>query len=150
HLIADEHHQRRDGQKNYIATTVAQGCCLGAALAENADATDLTAAYGVFKDEARDVQADYVPKTVNTDGWAATQQAWQTLFTLVVVLRCFLHGWLSIRARAKHLGAVFWTLGEKVWHAYRARDRRSLGQRLRRLKQWARQHVESAYVCEQV
>src|SRR5574340_423545 len=28
HLLADEHHQPRDGQKNYIATTVGGGCVL--------------------------------------------------------------------------------------------------------------------------
>jgi hypothetical protein len=150
HLLADEHHQRRNGQKVYIATTVAKGCCLGAALADNADAKDLTVAYGTFKEEAQNVRPDYAPQTVNTDGWAATQQAWQTLFSLVVILRCFLHGWLSIRARAKHLGEVFWALGEKFWHAYRATDRRTLGQRLRRLREWATGQVGSAYVREQV
>ena len=31
HLLADEHHQTLDGDKVYIATTVAEGCCLGAA-----------------------------------------------------------------------------------------------------------------------
>src|SRR5205085_10662716 len=47
HLLADEHHQRRDGTRNYIATTVGAGCCLGAALAPTAGADDLKAAYGV-------------------------------------------------------------------------------------------------------
>ena len=46
HLLADEHHQPRDGTKNYVATTVAGGCCLGAALAPSAGAEDLQAAYG--------------------------------------------------------------------------------------------------------
>jgi hypothetical protein len=75
HLLADEHHQSRDGQKNYLATTVAEGCCLGCALAPTATAEDLQAAYAIFKQEAQDVQAGYQPRTVNTDGWAATQQA---------------------------------------------------------------------------
>jgi hypothetical protein len=39
-LLADEHHQPRDGVKNYVATTVGAGCCLGAALAETADGLD--------------------------------------------------------------------------------------------------------------
>jgi hypothetical protein len=150
HLVADEHHQPRDGTKNYIATTVAQGCCLGAALAQSAGFEDLHQAYGVFKQEAQNVQPGYRPKTVNTDGWKATRQAWRALFPLVVILRCFLHGWLSIRDRAKHLGGLFRTLGDKVWQAYRATDRRSFGQRLRRLAEWARQHVQAAYVLEQV
>src|SRR3954465_14960678 len=150
HLIADEHHQTRDGVKNYIATTVAEGCCLGAALSQTAAADELTQAYGVFKQEAQNVQPDYAPQTVNTDGWAATRQAWQTLFRWVVILRCFLHGWLSIRGGAKHLGEVFRTLSEKVWHAYHATCRRPLAQRLRRLWEWARQHITSGVVLEQV
>jgi hypothetical protein len=43
-LLADEHHQPRDGAKDYIATTVGAGCCLGAALAPTAGADDLEAA----------------------------------------------------------------------------------------------------------
>jgi hypothetical protein len=69
HLLADEHHRTRDGQKNDIATTVGAGCCLGAALAPTANTDDRTAAYGVFKQEAREVQKDYQPKTVRVDGW---------------------------------------------------------------------------------
>lgn len=55
HLLADEHHQRRDGVKNYLATTVGDGCCLGAALAPTANADDLTDAYEVFQCETQDV-----------------------------------------------------------------------------------------------
>jgi hypothetical protein len=150
HLLADEHHQRRDGVKNYSATTVAAGCCLGAALSQTAGAEDLQVAYGIFKQEAQNVQADYAPATVNTDGWAATQQAWRALFPLVVILRCFLHGWLSIRDRAKHLGEMFWTLGEKVWNAYHAPNRRGFAQRLRRLGEWAGRQVMVHWVLEQV
>jgi hypothetical protein len=150
HLLADEHQQPRDGTKNYIATTVGAGCCLGAALAPTAGADDLTAAYGVFKDEAHNVQASYRPQTVNTDGWAATRQAWQALFPLVVILRCFLHGWLNIRARAKNLADVFRAVSERVWHAYHAPDRRRFPQRLRRLGEWASRHVQAAWVLEQV
>jgi hypothetical protein len=150
HLLADEHHQPRDGTKNYIATTVAAGCCLGAALSPTAGADDLEAAYGIFKAEAHNVRADYRPVTVNSDGWAATRQAWQALFPLVVILRCFLHGWLNIRARAKLLGDVFRAVGDKVWHAYRAPERRSFAQRLRRLGEWASRAVKAAWVVEQV
>src|SRR5262245_55124974 len=81
-LLADEHHQWRDGQKNYIATTAGAGCCLGAALAQTAGADDLQQAYGVFNAEARDAQPGYAPRTVSADGWAATRQAWQALFPL--------------------------------------------------------------------
>jgi hypothetical protein len=149
HLLADEHHQTRDGDKNYIATTVGDGCCLGAALAPTANAEDLTTAYGVFKQEARDVKDGYQPKTVSVDGWASTHQAWRTLFRLVVLLRCFLHGWLNIRSRGK-LSASFQELSGKVWEAYHAPDRRAFGQRLRRLAEWARARPLSAWLLEQV
>jgi hypothetical protein len=150
HLLTDEHHQTLDGEKVYVATTVAEGCCLGASLSQNADEVGLTEAYGVFKQEALNVKPDYQPKTVNADGWAATRAAWKTLFPWIVVLRCFLHGWLNIRDRAKHLKEVFWSLSEKVWDAYHAPDRRSFAQRLRRVWQWAKEHVKATHVLEQV
>src|SRR5262249_40810547 len=137
HLLADEHHQSRDGQKNYLATTVGEGCCLGAELAQTAGADDLQAAYAVFQQEAQEVQPGYQPQTVSVDGWAATQQAWLALFPVVVLLRCFLHGWLAIRSRGK-LSAAFAELSGKVWQAFHAPDRRGFAQRLRRLREWAR------------
>ncbi len=149
HLLADEHHRRRDGAKNYIATTVADNCCLGAALAQTATAEDLQPAYGVFKQEAQDVQPDYQPQSVSVDGWAATHQAWLSLFPLVALLRCFLHGWLNIRSRGK-LHEKFVELSGKVWDAFRAATRRSFGQRLRRLGEWARRQGLSAWLLEQV
>jgi hypothetical protein len=148
HLLADEHHQTLQGAKVYVATTVAQGCCLGAALSPSADEAGLTKAYGVFKQEAENVEPDYQPETVNADGWAATRAAWQALFC-VLVLRCYLHGWLNIRDRSKHLKGVFKTLGDKVWDAFRAEDRRSMGQRLRRLREWAQENL-TGVVLEQV
>jgi hypothetical protein len=149
HLLADEHHQPRDGAKNYIATTVGAGCVLGCGLAQTAGAEDLQAAYATFKAEAQDAQPGYQPQTVSVDGWAATRQAWLTLFPLVVLLRCFLHGWLNIRSRGK-LSAAFAALSEKVWHSYQAASRRGFAQRLRRLREWARGQGLTAWLLEQV
>ena len=149
HLLADEHHRSRDGEKNYIATTVGGDCCLGAALSQTATAEDLQPAYGVFKQEVQDVQPDYRPQSVSVDGWAATHQAWRTLFPLVALLRCFLHGWLNIRSRGK-LSERFVELSGKVWDAFRAVTRRSFGQRLRRLWEWARGQGLSTWLLEQV
>ena len=137
HLLADEHHQTRDGKKLYIATTVAAGCLLGAEPAAAAGADDPEAAYGVFKAEAQDVEERYAPRTVSTDGWKGTQAAWTRLFPTVVLLLCSLHAWLKIRDRAKHLKEVFTEVSRRVWEAYHAPDRRHFGQRLRRMKQWA-------------
>jgi hypothetical protein len=141
HLLADEHHQPRDGQKVYVATTVGSGCCLGAEPAEAVGTDDLKAAYGVFKDEARDLTPKYTPETVSTDGWKGTQAAWKALFPTVILLLCFLHAWLKIRDRAKHLKAVFAEVSRRVWEAYHAPDRRSFAQRLRRLRHWATGHL---------
>lgn len=149
HLLADEHHQTRDGDKNYIATTVGGGCCLGAALAPTANTEDLTAAYGVFRQEAHDIREGYQPETVSVDGWASTHQAWQALFPVVVLLRCFLHGWLNIRSRGK-LSPAFTELSRRVWEAFHAPDRRCFAQRLRRLAEWARGQEWSAWLLEQV
>jgi hypothetical protein len=55
-----------------------------------ADEAALTNAYGVFKTEAQQLKADYQPKTVNTDGWQATILAWQTLFSGILIIACFL------------------------------------------------------------
>ena len=149
HLLADEHHQPRDGVKNYVATTVGAGCCLGAALSQTAGVEDLQAAYGVFKAEAQNVQPDYAPATVSVDGWASTHQAWLCLFPLVALLRCFLHGWLNVRSRGK-LSEAFFELSGKVWHAYHACDRRTFAQRLRRLWEWARGQALGAWLLGQV
>ena len=115
HLVADEHHQECDGQKLYIATTVGSGCCLGAEPAAAAGAGELKVAYAVFKNEARDVAPTSAPKTVSTDGWQGTQAAWKALFPTVVILLCFLHSWLKIRDRAKHLKEVFAEVSRRVW-----------------------------------
>jgi hypothetical protein len=149
HVLADEHHQTRDGQKNYIATTVGGGCCLGAALAQTAGEEDLRPAYAVFKQEAQDVQPGYAPATVSVDGWASTHLAWLVMFPLAALLRCFLHGWLNIRSRGK-LAEEFAELSAKVWHAYHAPDKRSFAQRMRRLREWAKANVKRAWLLEQV
>jgi hypothetical protein len=136
-LLADEKHLKLGGEKVYVATTVAKECCLGAEVACGAGTDELTEAYRVFHDEAKDIDPGYTPKTVNTDGWSATQSAWKTLFPRIAVIQCFLHAFLKIRNRAKHLGDLFWTIGEKVWGAYHAPNRRSFSQRIRSLKHWA-------------
>ena len=145
HLLADEHHQTLAGEKVYIATTVAEGCCLGASVINTADEVGLTEAYRTFQVEATNVQPTYAPQTVSVDGWKATRLAWLALFPLVVVLRCFLHGWLSIRDRCKK-DKDFKACGDKVWDAYRAPDRRTFAQRLRRLREWAVKKLKGVFL----
>ncbi len=115
HLAADEHHADWAGQKGYVATTVGEGCILGVGLTASADDAHLEQAYGVFAAEARDVNPEYAPETVNTDGWAATRNAFQTLFPLITVVLCFLHGFLKIRDRCRKARE----LHRRIWDVYR-------------------------------
>jgi hypothetical protein len=153
HLVADEKHTTLiDGKtrKVYLTTTAGGGCCLGMALAMTAGADDLTKAYGVFREEARRLDPQYRPETVNTDGWPATQAAWRALFEGVTIILCFLHAFLKVRERAKHLKETFALLRERIWEAYQAPDARTFSQRLRRLRQWAEAHVDKGVVREKV
>ena len=140
HLVADEHHQKSNRDKIFIATTVGAGCCLGAAAVANASTAALTEAYRVFRDEAWNIQPNYEPKSVNTDGWKGTIGAWRQIFENAALLRCFLHGWLKIRDRGKHLDE-YRALGDRVWEAYDATTASTFRRRLRRLRKWSEEHL---------
>jgi hypothetical protein len=141
-LLADEFHTRIQGEKAYIATTVASGCFLGVEASNGADEASLKEAYGVFRKEALALDPGYQPQTVNTDGWWATQKAWRGLFHRVFILECFLHAFLKIRDRAtKKLQAVFGQAADKVWEVYNSASKRQMGQRIRRLADWAGRQV---------
>lgn len=116
HLAADEHHADWCGKKGYVAVTAAEGCLLGMALTDAADEAHLAQAYGEFAAEARQIKPDYTPQTVNTDGWFATQNAFQTLFATIVVILCFLHGFLKVRERCRKARE----LHQRIWEVYRA------------------------------
>jgi hypothetical protein len=149
HLLADEHHQTLDGQKVYLATTVGSGCLLGVEPAASAGTDDLKDAYAVFKQEAQDIAPEYAPKTVNTDGWKGTKAAWKDLFKHIVILQCFLHAYLKVRDRGKHLKDQFAEVSRRIWEAYHAPDRRCFGQRVRSLRDWAKGKL-SGVVLEKV
>lgn len=116
HLAADEHHCDWCGTKGYVAFTPAHGCILGLALSPQADEAHLKVAYGVFAQEARALEPDYEPISVNVDGWKATRKAFVALFPPIVPILCFLHGFLSIRkhSRKEH------GLHQQLWGLYRS------------------------------
>lgn len=150
HLLADEKHTRWGGRKAYVATTVGGGCILGASIADTASEADLKKAYGVFAEEATDQVSDYQPKTVNTDGWLATQKAIQALFPSVTLILCFLHAWLSIRKRCKSKKPLLKAIGDKVWESYRAPTQEIFSQRISDLKTWAQENITQKWVLEKV
>ena len=63
-------------------------------MSSTAEEEKLRKAYEEFKEEAQEVNAEYEPETVNTDGFGSTIKAWRSLFVKVVLIRCFLHGFL--------------------------------------------------------
>ena len=138
-LLADEKHTWLNDQKGYVATTVGGDCVLGASLTTQADADHLQEAYSHFKTEAHNVQADYQPTTVNTDGWQGTQNAWRALFPNIALLLCFLHGFLAIRDRCKRLPAHFPMICTRVWDCYHATTATLFLTKINELKAWATQ-----------
>jgi hypothetical protein len=144
HLVADEHHADWAGQKGYIATTVGGGCLLGVALTAAADDPHLREAYGVFAAEARDVEPGYAPETVNTDGWAATRNAFVSLSPSIAVVLCFLHGFLKIRDRCRKAH----DLHRRVWEVYRAATVEEFRRLMNELQQWCGTQTRAAPVRE--
>lgn len=144
HLAADEHHADWAGQKGYIATTVGGGCILGVAPTAAADDAHLQGAYGVFATEARDVDPEYAPETVNTDGWAATRNAFLAWFPAASVVLCFLHGFLKIRDRCRKAR----DLHRRIWEVYRAATAEEFRRLMDALQQWCATRTWTAAVCE--
>jgi hypothetical protein len=144
HLAADEHHADWAGQKGYVATTVGGSCILGLALTSAADDAHLRDAYGVFAAEARDVAPGYAPETVNTDGWAATRNAFGTLSPTIVVVLCFLHGFLKVRDRCRKAH----DLHRRVWDVYRAATAEEFRRLMSALQGWCATRTWTAPVGE--
>ena len=143
HLLADEKHTRINGEKAFIATTVAGDCVLGVSVALQADTPALTEAYGHFKAEAGRLKPDYQPQTVNTDGWSATQNAWQALFPLIVIIQCFLHAFITIRSCCKRL-ADFPAVQQRVWDIYHAPTPQDFYRQVGDLYTWAQGRLQGA------
>ncbi|MEO1218837.1 MAG: hypothetical protein AAFY45_35225 [Bacteroidota bacterium] len=141
-LLADEHHIRVKGEKAYVATTCGVNCFLGMQVCPKADQVSLEIGYANFKEEAADLNPDYQPTSVNTDGWWATQNTWQSLYPQIKVIECFLHAFLKVRDRAtKKLKEHFDLAADKIWECYRAVSKQSLAQQIRRLREWAEKQL---------
>lgn len=150
HLTVDEKHHRHNAKKSYIATTAAHGCLLGAALCETASKDELARGYGEFAKELKELAPTFCPETVNCDGWSATQEAMRSLFPGITVILCFLHSWLKIKAGFKRAKELIQLTGERVWEAYRAENKRSFSQRIRRLRHWAMEYIKDARLRKNV
>jgi hypothetical protein len=144
HLTADEHHADWAGEKGYAATTVGDNCLLGIVLSSSADDAHLQESYGVFAAEARDVDPEYAPRTVNTDGWPSTRNAFQALFPLITVVLCYLHGFLKIRERCRKARE----LHGRVWDVFRAATAEEFRQLMTEFQEWCQARTWPASVLE--
>lgn len=150
-LVVDEQHTRLNGDRIYVATTVANECILGAEASKSCDDKSLASAYGICIKEARTIDADYQSETVNTDGWKSTQNAWKSLCPKVKIVECFLHGFIKVRDRAtKKLKDHFLEAADKIWDCYKAETKRSFSQRIRRLREWAKDKLETSPMKENI
>ena len=135
-VLSDEKHTRLNGEKAYISNTVGDDCVLGASITLGAGKDDLKEGYGHFKAEARNVDPDYAPQTVNNDGWSATQLAWRALFSSIVTILCFLHSFIKIRNRCKR-SEHYAEIRERVWDTYHADEAATFREKIAELRAWA-------------
>ena len=99
---------------------------------------DYTYGYGVFKFDIQQVDPNYAPETVTTDGRPTTLNAWKTLFSVMKFIACFLHVFTKIRTKiTKDLKDINEEISGKLWNCYKAPDKRTFGKPVRRLIDWA-------------
>jgi hypothetical protein len=135
-VVADEKITWLAGEEVVVPTTVGGGCVLGISVAAQADSDSLKAAYGEFAAEAQAIFAQYRVRSVCTDGFNATREAWQRLFPTVTLVLCYLHSILKITERCR--GALRHQVLDRAWAGYQAATKGQFAQRLRRLAEWAR------------
>jgi hypothetical protein len=89
---------------------------------------------GACAKEAKALAPTSQARSVCTDGWEATRQAWRGLFPKVTRVRCFLHALLQ----RKKPGAGQWRhqVLDKAWQVSQAATKRQFAQRLRRVAEW--------------
>jgi hypothetical protein len=150
-LVADEKHSWWLGERVYLPTTVAEDCFLGVDLVATASSQDLRDGYQTFQSEALNLNPDYQPQTVNTDGWPETQMAWRTLFPSICLVLCFLHSVLGIERHLRRSQVLLRQIHTKLWNLFQAVSKRQFAQRLRRFQAWATpERVESPIVQDKI
>jgi hypothetical protein len=141
HVAADEKITWFNGKEAYVALTSSRDCVLGADLSMSEDTRGLEESYGVFKSEVLDCDANYAPKSVNLDGWKATNAAWASLFENISIILCFLHGYLKIKDVGRSMKEKFHLLGNEIWNAYRSKTKAEFHAALENLMLWAGSNI---------
>jgi hypothetical protein len=122
---------------------------LGAEACPDAKEKALTKGYSTFANEAKNIDENYAPHSVNTDGWPATGKAFSTLFCNIALILCFLHGFIKIRDRCRK-SPMFSLICDNVWHVYAAENKKDFSQRLRRLKEWAINNLKPCTALDKI
>jgi hypothetical protein len=141
-LVADEKITWLAGSEVVVPTTVGGGCVLGVGLSEQSDSPSLQKAYGEFVTEAHAVFPAYRVRSVCTDGFQATRDAWRQLVPPVTLVLCFLHAILKLTERCR--GSLRRQVLDRAWTVYQAVTKAQFAQRLRRLAEWARASLEGS------
>jgi hypothetical protein len=141
-LVADEKITWLAGDEVVIPTPVGGGCVLGISVAAQATSAELQTTYGEFKAEAAAVFPAYAPRSVCTDGFAATRDAWRQLFPHLTVVLCFLHAIRKLTERCR--GTLRRQVLDRAWAVYHAVTKAQFAQRLRRLAEWARPTLDQS------
>ena len=141
-LVADEKITWLAGSEVVVPTTVGGGCVLGISLSEQSDSKSLQEAYGEFVTEARVVFPTYRVRSVCTDGFQATRDAWRQLVPQLILVLCFLHSILKLTERCR--GTLRHQVLDRAWTVYQAVTKAQFAQRLRRLAEWARSSLDGS------
>jgi len=82
---------------------------------------------------------------VYTDGWAAAQNAWLTIFPLITIIECFLYVFIKIRNRCqKRFEWVYADINHRAWNIYYAEDVATFQERVANLLHWTQQTITGA------
>ena len=141
-LVADEKITWLAGSEVVVPTTVGGGCVLGISLSEQSDSKSLQEAYGEFVTEASVVFPTYRVRSVCTDGFQATRDAWRQLVPQLILVLCFLHSILKLTERCR--GTLRHQVLDRAWTVYQAVTKAQFAQRLRRLAEWARSSLDGS------
>jgi hypothetical protein len=138
-----------NGQEIYAAMVAGAGCILGNALSKTEDEAGLKGAYARFKEEVLNILPKYSPKSCCIDGWTSSRKAMMALFPSLILIRCFLHSILKIRAVYKKEPFKN-TLMDKAWTVYKSKNIKELADNIVNLETWTAQNVQKDSVKQNV
>ncbi len=142
YLIFDEKHCKCQSEKSYLPTITAGRVLWHLGYVDTLLETELTANYGMFKENAQAELPDYSPAGVLTDGFTSTQNSVRNNFIQTVIGICLFHASLLIsRSLKKELGDNAEMLSKEFFNIIGKFNKKEwlpvfkVGQRIRRFKE---------------